>query len=555
MNPKRIAFALSILLFLSLFISACAPTAPTAAQTSSTPMVVEVTKEVLKEVTPTAVPHGGDTLNLRLSEDPETLYNVKTISLTADGVMGNFLLDRLIYFDREGKPQGWLAESWTVSPDQKEVTFKLRQGIKFTDGTDFNADAVKFHFDSIMDPANASPVLPYIGKLKSVTVVDPYTVKFTFDEPYAPFFVNMSYSYGGINSPTAVKKWGAEYGRHPVGTGPYMLQEWIPGSQITLVKNPDYKQFRTDAVNKGAPLADKIVLTVIPEEGTAQAALQTGEIIEAGLEADTVAGFVGDPNYNVVINKNTTNLTFLEFNQKKAPFDDPKFRQAISYAIDCDAAVASAWGGYAWPAHNLLAVGIPGYDKSVSDKLGTKYDPDKAKQIFADLGWKPGANGILVKDGKPAKFLITSYSGFATINRILEVIQANLKDVGIDAQIQTSDWGAFYPSLLKDDWDMDLMRWTWGDAGVLSDLFHSPGHREKLASNPTIDGLLDKVNTTLDPDQRATFISQVQQALLEDTMAVPILTNWDIYVTRSNVHDYTVDFSGYLIPGDVWLSK
>ncbi len=281
MEHKRIAVLLSVLFVLSLVVSGCAPAATPAAGNPPTAVV----KEVIKEVTPTPVPHGGDTLNLRISEDPETLYNVKTISLTADGVMGSYLLDRLIYFDRDGKPQGWLAESWTISPDQKELTFKLRQGIKFTDGTDFNADAVKFQFDSILDPANASPVLPYVGPLKSVTVVDPYTVKFDFDKPYAPFFVNMSYSYGGINSPTAVKKWGAEYGRHPVGTGPYMLEDWIPGSQITLVKNPDYKQVRTDAVNKGAPLADKIVLTVIPEEGTAQAALQTGEIIEAGLES------------------------------------------------------------------------------------------------------------------------------------------------------------------------------------------------------------------------------------------------------------------------------
>ncbi len=267
-----------------------------------------------------------------------------------------------------------------------------------------------------------------------------------------------------------------------------------------------------------------------------------------------MASFVGNPDYNVVINKNTTNLTFLEFNDKKPPFDDPKFRQAISYAIDRDSAVKSAWGGYAWPATNLLAVGIPGYDKSVTEKYGIGYDPAKAKQILSDLGWKPGADGILVKDGKPAKFLFTSYSGFATINRIMEVVQANLKDVGIDVKVQTSDWGAFYPSLLGNDWDMDLMRWTWGDAGVLSDLFHSPGHREKLAPDPTVDGLLDQVNTTLDPTQRATYISQAQQALLEKTIAVPILTNWDIYVTRSEVHDWTVDFSNYLIPGDVWLS-
>ncbi len=550
-----------VLLVVSFILGACAtPPATPAATTPQTireTVIVAGTPQVVeKVVTPTPKPHGGDELHMRIQEDPETLYNVKTISLSADAVIGNYLLDRLVYFDKDGKAAPWLAESWTVSEDQKIITFKLRQGIKFTDGTDFNADAVKFHFDSILDPANASPVLPYIGSLKTVEVVDPYTVKFTFEQPYAAFFVNISYGYGGFNSPTAVQQYGAEYGRHPVGTGPYILQDWIPGSQITLVKNPDYKQFRTDAVNQGAPLADKIILTVISEPGTAQAALESGEIISADLEADTVARFVGDPAYNVVINKNTTNLTFLEFNTKKAPWDDPQFRMAISYAIDRDAAVSSAWNGYAWAAQSPLAVGIPGYDKAVAEQYGPQYDPEKAKSMLAELGWKDSNNdGILEKDGKPARFLFTSYAGFNTITRAMEVIQANLKDVGIDSKIETSDWGAFYPSLLEDKWDMDLMRWTWGDASVLVDLFRSPGHRQKLPADPEIDDLLDKVNTTIDPTERAKYISQAQQALLQKMIVVPILTNWGMYVTRGDVRDYTIDFTGYLIPGDIWLEK
>jgi len=128
-----------------------------------------------------------------------------------------------------------VAESWEVSTDQRKSPFTCAR-CQFHDGTDFNADAVKFQFDRIMDPATASPALAYIPNLTNVDVVDPYTVKFTFSKPEADFWIILTYAYFGFNSPTAVKAAGDQYGRHPVGTGPFMFDSWIPGSQITLVR-------------------------------------------------------------------------------------------------------------------------------------------------------------------------------------------------------------------------------------------------------------------------------------------------------------------------------
>ena len=502
-------------------------------------------------------PKGGATLHFRIQEDPETLYNVKTISITADGVMGNYLLERLVYFDAEGNVQPWLAESWEVNEDQTEVTFKLREGVTFHDGTDFNAEAVKFHFDSILDPDNASPSLPFMGSMQEVTVEDEYVVKFTFEDPYAAFFVNIALSWGGINSPTAVQEQGDNYGRHPVGTGPYMFEEWIPGTSISFVRNPNYKQFREDVVNKELPLADKVILTVIAEDGVALAAMETGEIIATGLNADTVDRFVDDPEYNVVIDELANNLVFLEFNHTKAPFDDPAFREAIGYAIDRDAAIQAAWSGYASEALSPLAVGIPGYDPLVAGELGTPYNPEHASQLLADLGWEDtDGDGVLDKDGQPAQFLIRSYSGFTHIDRTLEVVQDSLGDIGIEVELETSDWGAFYPSLLEhDEWDMDLMRWSWSDPVVLTDLFRSPGHRETLSENPAIDSVLDRCDTLMDPTVRAECVSEAQQVLLEGMITAPILTNWAMFATQGNVRDYTIDYLGYLVPGDIWLEK
>jgi len=532
---KRLFLLISILVVFSLFVS------PVAAN------VQEAEDE----------PKGGDVLRFRLAEDPETLYNVNTVSITANDVMANYLLDRLVYIDGDGKAAPWLAESWVVSDDQLELTFTLRQGVLFHDGTDFNAEAVKFHFDSVMNPDNASPLLPYMGSLYEVNVIDDYTVQFKFEEAYAPFFINIAGTYGGINSPTAVQAAGEEYGRHPVGTGPYMMEDWLPGTEITLVRNPNYQQFRTDVVNQGPPLAEKIILTVIPEDGVAQAAMETGEILVTGLSADNVARFVGDPNFNVVVNQLATNLVFLEFNYQKEPWNDPAVRTAIGYAINRQAAIQAAWSGFASPALSPVAVGIPGHDPAVAEEYGTPYNPEMALEKFAALGWTYDADNNVMSDanGDPVEVLIKSYAGYNHIVRTLEVIQANLGDIGIVVELETADWGAFYPTLSEtDEWDMDLMRWTWSDPGILTDLFRSPGHFGKRDAGP-IDDVLDRCDATMDPDLRNECVSEAQVMLLEDMAIIPILTNWAMVATQSYVQDYTIDYLNLIIPGDIWLDQ
>jgi peptide/nickel transport system substrate-binding protein len=493
------------------------------------------------------------TLRFRLSEDPETLYNVQTISLTAGGVIGSYLLERLVYVDAQGQPKPWLSESWSVSPDQKQVTFKLRKGVKFHDGTDFDAAAVKFHFDSIRDPKNASPLLPLLGKLTSVEVVDASTVTFSFSEPFAPFFNNLAQASMGFNSPKAVMDEGKGYGRKPVGTGPYKLRRWIAGTEIDLERYDGYRQWRGDAVNKGVARTENIVLRVIKEDSVATAALESGELSGATLQPDALARFAKDPAFKLITVKNPTNMAFLEFNQQRAPFNDPVFRQAIGYAIDRKAAVQAAWSGYGAPALGPLAAGIPGYDAALIARVGAKYDPVKARELLARSGWIE-KNGVLEKNGQPARFTIRSYAGFDSITRTLAVVQSNLRAIGIDVKLETSDWGAFYPSLLKNDWDMDLMRWSWPDGAVLSNLFRSPGHRHALLPDAKLDPVLDRCNVTLEPAARNACLSEAQSLLIERETIVPVLSNWDITATQKEVQDYTVDAINYLIPGDIRLA-
>ncbi|MCC2610976.1 MULTISPECIES: ABC transporter substrate-binding protein [Rhizobium/Agrobacterium group] len=488
----------------------------------------------------------------RLTIDPEGLYNVQSISLVVSEVLGNYLLESLVYLDEKGQAKPWLAESWEPSADGKVITFKLKPGKVFHDGTPFNAAAVKFHFDTVMDPKNASPSRAMINPLQKVETSDDMTVVFTFSKPFAPFINLLGLSYFGFNSPTAVKAAGSAYPRHPVGTGPFKFGNWTPGTSIELVRNAEFKQYRPDAKNQGPAYLDRIVLNVLAEEGVVTSALQTGELQAALLTADAVRPLEGDKQFNIINDQNAKNLMFMEFDYKKPPFDDKAFREAVSYAIDRESVLAAAFGGNGKIALGPLSRGIPGYDDTVAQKYGTPYDPEKAKALLDAAGWKVSGD-IRAKGSMQAKFTVRSYAS-STTERALAVIQANLADVGIQVDVGTADWGTFYPGLLKPDWDMDLNRWTWPDPSVMSQLFRSPGHRQLLPANPAIDQALDSADAALDPAKRFQFVSDGQKAILEDRLILPLLTDWPITVVRSELEGYRLDFLGRLYASDLKIT-
>src|SRR5262249_10895141 len=155
----------------------------------------------------------------------------------------------------------WIAESWTISPDNLTITFKIRQGVKFHDGTTLDAAAVKFGYDRVLDPAVASAYKSFVGSLQSVDAPDPTTLVLHFASPYAPFFTNGATI--AIVSPAGVQKYGKDFGHHPVGSGPFMFKEWDTGSKIVLVRNPNYVNYRADDTNKGAPYVDELDYNVI----------------------------------------------------------------------------------------------------------------------------------------------------------------------------------------------------------------------------------------------------------------------------------------------------
>ena len=497
-------------------------------------------------------PVKGGTLRLAATTEPDALDPGKTIQAAADGY-NDSLYDRLVFIGRDRLPHPWLAEKWDIAADGKQITFAIRKGIKFHDGTDLNGEAVKFTFDRILDPATASPAKAQMGTLQSVELVDPSTVRFNFSAPYAPFFTNISLGYGGIVSPTAVKKFGDTYGRNPVGSGPFKLKEWVAGQRIVLERYPEYQNFRTDGSNTGAAYLDAVETRFIQDPATQLAALQSGELDVIAVDVQQVDKIRNDPKYQIVIWKDATNMNFIEFVNRE-PFNDTAFRQAVAYALDREALVKSAWNGYATPNLTSMPVGVAGWDATLAQQIGYPYNLDKAKKVLADGGYTPGPNGVLQKNGKPLAFTMLVYSGSPPAKTASEIIQATLQSIGMKMEIQIMEFGAMQKLLNDGKFDINYMRWTWPDPVIESLLFKSPGWTKQL-SDPNLDTLLTTADTTLDPEKRLAANREVQKYIMQKAYIAPIATDWIIRAARANIKGFEWDAIGYARNVNIWLAK
>lgn len=542
---NRTLLRLLVGLLLMAVAAACAPAAPAPAAPAAPAE---------------SGPRQGGIIMVGNIEDPNSLDPHKTIMATASGIM-TWIYDRLFYIDANGLPAGRLAESWTVSDDSRVLTVKLREGRTFHNGEPVNAAAVVFTFNRLLDPATAAPARGQVGPLQSVTALDDYTVEFVFEEPYAPFFFAASGSYLGILPPGAVTELGDDFGRNPIGSGPFKFAEWRTGQEIRLVRNPDYVNVRSDRNNPGAPYVDGITFKTIPELGTRIAALETGEINVLGLAREAVSLFQDNPDYNIITAQETASLNFVEFNYKRPPFNDPKFRRAFGLAIDKEAIVLGAYGGFATLNPNPYPNGNPGWDPTIGETYGMPYDPEAAAALFEEAGWVlDPARGIRVArgvegvpDGTPAQFECWTYPAEIK-QRECEIIQANLADLGVTITIQLTDFGTMSAEMPKAEFDFDVMRWTWNEPVILSLLFKCPGWQQ-LFCDPELDKLLIAAETEMNPTARLELVREIQKYLLQQAVIIPLTSDWYITGSAAAIQDLRYDSTFGLTYDDVWFAR
>src|SRR5512133_3341602 len=357
----RLLRAVALLIGATLIFAACGPSQPASTGPSS---AVQPGPSGQGQAAQPAKSTAGGTLTRALTSEPVSLDPHGAANAGLNVVLP-YLYDTLVTRQKDGKFVPFLAESWQVAQDGKSLEVKLRKDVKFQDGSPLTAAAVVFSFERFKKVGDKSPIAANIKQIDKVQALDDSSVRFTFTEPNAGIFGTLSMPYSGILNPAAAQAAGDDLSMKGIGTGPFKLGEWKKGVSITLVRNPAYNWGPAEVKNKGAVYLDKLVFKVVPDARTQMSALQAGDV-------DAI--FVTEPSQLTQAQTdkslklepiNLDSLIYLGYNCAKAPYDDAKVRQALSYAIDKDDIVKTALGGLGTAAGTPLPPGLLGYDQSL----------------------------------------------------------------------------------------------------------------------------------------------------------------------------------------------
>ena len=484
--------------------------------------------------------------------DPGGLSGVDALTLEMH------MFDQLLAMDTDFKIYPWLATSWKLADDQKSYIFTLRKDVKFHDGTPFNAAAVKFSFDRIKDPAiQSSSAIAILGSQYDGTdVIDDSTVMVKFKQPFAPFLGGVTTGFMGIVSPTAVQKFGADFQRNPVGTGPFMFKEWVQKQQCTMVRNPDYKWAPDIFKNKGAAYLDQIVWRFVPESAPRQALLDTGEAqMITSVPTQNVAKIKGNSSQQMLIAPRTGGPKWIDFNTAKPPFDVLEVRQALNYGFNRAELVKTLFQDVFPAASAPLSPATFGYDKTVEGQY--RYDPAKAAQLLDKAGWAVGSGGVRQKDGQP--FKIACLIGTTEEdNAIAQFLQAQWKPLGIQMDISVIAGTALKAAELQGQHNIDFKIAVYQDPDILGIYLHSRsigGFNFTFYKDPQFDGLLDQGTTTLDPEKRKQIYAQAQHFIMDKALIIPIYYLNNLWAAGTKVQGVFHDTAGYFWLYDAYLKS
>ncbi len=439
-----------------------------------------------------------------------------------------------------------LALKWEASPDAKVWTFYLRKGVKFHDGTPFNAQAVKFNYDRWNDKKNAyrggKEFVPFtwvFGGFKGegsvidrVEAVDEYTVRFYLTQPVGFFPQMVAASYFGIDSPAAVKKNPEKYGTPEVGvvgTGPFVFDSWKIGDKVILKRNENYY----DAKKKAR--VETLVFRGIPEPTSRLAELKAGSIhIANNLSPEDRAAIEKDPNLVAVVQKGL-NIGYVAFHQKNKPLDNLKVRKAIALAVDWDAIVDAFYGGLGERATEFVPPAMWG---RAGDIKPFPYDPEQAKKLLAEAGY---ANGFETE----LWYMPVSRPYFPAPQPIAETIATYLADVGIKAQLKTEDWGTYLSDYDQGKFPMYMLGWSpdypdpdnylytfFGPTSIKTNLGCETDYCAKIAD------LIQKARTNPNIEERKKLYAEAQRLVHEYVLSIPVAHNNPLHATSKRVKNY-----------------
>jgi peptide/nickel transport system substrate-binding protein len=455
---------------------------------------------------------------------------------TGQAATARLLFDTLTKLDENAKPVPSLALSWSPSQDFKTWTYKLRPGVKFQDGSPFNAAAVAFNYQRWIDPNNHCRCAAYLTAIDKVEATDELTVVFRLKAP-APNLAALqapTNPWNAIHSPKALEELKEGYNRHPVGTGPFVLKSWQSGDRLVLERNPDYW-------DKDRPYLDQVVIRPLPDNTARFASIVSGEtdIIWHDRAEDIVKA---KKNPAVVVHEYAgSGAQVYAFNTKRPPFDDVRVRQALRMALDLKTYSEVLWEGLWKPAKDPWG---PGSFVQCKDAGALPYDPDKAKALLKEYG-------------KPVEFKMV-VTATPRGRQIGQTFQEMWRDIGVSATIDQVDQTALVTKAFKRDFDLTPWRIIdFPDPDLQAYANFHTGSPVNLSnySNPEVDKLLEEARATGDQEKRVDLYCQLAQLLNKEVPWFWTLDNHYFSIAKPQLKGLPKQYSDIIDLSLAWWDK
>jgi peptide/nickel transport system substrate-binding protein len=490
---------LAFVLLLSLFsLSGCSESVDTG--------VVPARKE--------GSPTYGDTLVTGSIGEASTLISLLASDSASHAIAG-YIYNGLVKYDKNLNLVGDLAEKWEVSPDGLIITFHLRKGVKWQDGHEFTSHDVLYTYQVTIDPKTPTAYAEDFKQVKKVETPDPYTVRVTYDRPFAPALASWGSSILPAHLLEGKDITRSDLARKPVGTGPYRLTEWVAGQKITLEAYEGYFE--------GKPYLARVVDRLIPDTATMYLELKAGGIDMMNLTPVQYQRQTVGNKFLSQFNKfryPASSYVYMGYNLRNPLFSDVRVRRAITHAINKEEIIHGVLLGMGQIAKGPYKPGTWAWNPNIKDPA---YDPAAARKLLAEAGWQDtDGDGLLDKGGKPFQFTVLTNQGNAERLKTAQIIQQRLKAVGIDMKIRVIEWASFITHFIdKRNFEVVLLGWSLGQDPDIFDVWHSSKTGKKELNfigfkNAEVDRLIVEGRGTFDQEQRKSSYWRIQEILAEE---------------------------------------
>ncbi|UFS69681.1 peptide-binding protein [Geomonas sp. RF6] len=460
-----------------------------------------------------APPAYGDTLVTGSIGEPSNLIPILASDSASSDISG-LVYNGLVRYDKNLKLEGDLAKSWEVSPDGLTITFHLRHGVKWHDGKPFTSRDVMYTYKVTVDPKTPTAYAEDFKQVKSAEAPDPYTFRAVYGKPFAPALASWGMPILPAHLLEGKEITKSPLARSPVGTGPFIFREWIPGQKISLTAYPDYYE--------GRPYLSGYLYRIIPDSSTMYLELKAGGVDMMGLSPVQFQRQTVSQAFLNRFNKYrypASAYTYLGYNLRHPLFKDKRVRQAITSAINKEEIVQGVLLGMGQIAHGPYKPGTWQWKPTVQD---FNYNPDRARALLKEAGYTMGADGVLVKDGRRLSFTLITNQGNDQRLKCAQIIQRRLKWVGIEVKIRVLEWASLLTNFIdKGKFETLLMGWTIGQDPDLFDVWHSSKTGPKELNfvgfkNAEVDRLIEEGRGTFDMEKRRACYYRIQDIFAQE---------------------------------------